>query len=460
MNTLKTRRRFLGTSLAGLAGLGLAPGCSGLLPSTARGTSTRHLVVDKVETVTVKLPYRDAPNRAMSRELPHWRYVEIFRVFLKSAKVGIGETLLYYTWGVSNAENIKQVLGKNAAEHMWDDGIGAGLQIALFDAVAKTLEVPIHRLLGRKVHERTPLSWWNIDMAVDDMASECTEALRKGYLSYKTKGRPWFDIWKQVDTAAKAVPEAFKIDMDFNDTLLTAERGMNIIKDLEKYPQIDIYETPIPQGDIEGNKKIRAATRVHIAMHYGTPAPKVAVSEGVCDGFVIGGGASRVMHQGGFATEAGMPFWLQLVGTGITAAYSLHFGAVLGQARWPAVNCHQLYTHSMLSRDIEVKGGSAQVPDAPGIGYELDEDAIEKFRTEKPARRPDPPRLIETSWPDGRRMYIANNGLVNFMLRPGMQGKLPYYEPGVDSRLVENDGSEEWRRLYIEARKGPYLMRG
>ena len=459
MKALKTRRRFLGTSLAGLAGLGLTPGCSGLLPTTARRTSARHLEVAKVEAVTVKLPYRDAPNRAMSRELPHWRYVEIFRVFLKSGKVGIGETLLYYTWGVSNDDHIKRVLGKNAAEHMWNDGLGAGLQSALFDAVAKTLEVPIHRLLGRKVHERTPLSWWNIDMAVDDMASECREALRKGYLSYKTKGRPWFDIWKQVDTAARAVPEAFKIDMDFNDTLLTAERGMKIIKDLEKYPQIDIYETPIPQGDIEGNKKIRAATRVHIAMHYGNPAPQVAVREGVCDGFVIGGGASRVMHQGGFATEAGMPFWLQLVGTGITAAYSLHFGAVLGQARWPAVNCHQLYTHSMLSKDIEVKDGSAQVPDTPGLGYELDEDAIEKFRTEKPARRPDPPRLIETSWPDGRRMYIANNGKVNFMLGPGAQGKLPYYEPGVDSRLVENDGSEEWKRLYAEARKAPYLTK-
>ena len=459
MKTLNTRRQFLAASLPAIAGLGFLPGCSGIPIWPTGGTSARHLAVDKVETITVKLPYRDAPNRAMSRELPHWRYVEIFRVFLKSGKVGIGETLLYYTWGVSNAENIRQVIGKNAAEHMWNDGLGAGLQIALFDAVAKTMEVPVYRLLGRKVHDRTPLSWWNIDMAVDDMASECKEALRKGYLSYKTKGRPWFDIWKQVDTAAKAVPEAFKIDIDFNNTLLTAERGMKIIKDLEKYPQIDIYETPIPQGDIPGNKKIRAATRVHIAMHYGTPAPKVAIGEGVCDGFVIGGGASRVMHQGGFSTEAGMPFWLQLVGTGITAAYSLHFGAVLGQARWPAVNCHQLYTHSMLAKDIEVKDGFAEIPAGPGLGYDLDEDAIEKFRVEKPSRRPDPPRLIETSWPDGRRMYIANNGLVNFMLRPGMQGKLPFYEAGVDSRLIEDDGSQEWKRLYSQARKGPYLTK-
>ena len=310
MKALKTRRRFLGTGLAGLASLGLTPGCTGLLPTTARGTSARHLEVARVETVTVKLPYRDAPNRAMSRELPHWRYVEIFRVFLKSGEVGIGETLLYYTWGVSTDDHIKRVLGKNAAEHMWDDGLGAGLQIALFDAVAKTLEVPIHRLLGRKVHERTPLSWWNIDVAADDMASECREALRKGYLSYKTKGRPWFDIWKQVDTAARAVPEAFKIDMDFNDTLLTAERGMKIIKDLEKYPQIDIYETPIPQGDVAGNAQIRARIDRPVAMHYGQPPILTTLTEDVADGFMVCAGASAVVKQAAVADAANKPFWL------------------------------------------------------------------------------------------------------------------------------------------------------
>ena len=177
----------------------------------------------------------------MDRELPHWRYSEIFEVQLKSGKVGIGETLLYYTWGVSGDDDVKRIIGQSAVDLMWDDRLGAGLQSALFDAASQTLDVPIHRLLGRQVHERTPLSWWNIDMAVDDMASECREAHRRGYLSYKTKGRPWFDLWKQVDSAAMVVPENFKIDMDFNDTLLDAERGIPVVKDLERYPQIDIY---------------------------------------------------------------------------------------------------------------------------------------------------------------------------------------------------------------------------
>jgi len=393
----------------------------------------------------------------MDRELPHWRYTEVFEVKLRSGAVGIGETLLYYTWGRTDEEDVSRALGKNAVDLLWDDSLGAGLQIGLFDAVARTAGVPIHRLLGPQVHETTPLSWWNIDMEANDMASECALAHKQGYMAYKTKGRPWFDIWKQMDLATKGVPAEFKIDMDFNDTLRDADRGIPILKRLDEYPQIDIYETPIPQGDVEGNVRIRAETRAQIALHYGNPSPRVCVEKGACDGFVIGGGASRVMKQGSFAGEVGMPFWLQLVGTDITAAYSLHFGGVLTQARWPAVNCHQLYTHSLLTKPIVVKNGHAAVPDGPGLGFDLNREMVEKFRVEKPKTRPEPRRLIETTFPDGRVMYLANDGSVNFMLRRGNNGEIPYYVDGADTRGVPDDGSARWSELWEKSQKAPYF---
>src|SRR5690606_29878022 len=125
----------------------------------------------------------------------------------------------------------------------------------------------------------------------------------------------------------------FKIDMDYNDTLLTAEQAIPILVELEKYPQIDIYETPIPQKDVEGNRKICEATRVHVALHYGDPDPAIALSQPMCDGFVIGGGARRLLAAGSASAAVDRPFWLQLVGTGITAAFSLHFGGVLSHAQ-------------------------------------------------------------------------------------------------------------------------------
>lgn len=455
-----SRRRFLTQSLAGAVSAGVLSMIAHSIQAAENKASAKHLRIEKIKRTTVKVPFREVPARNMARELPHWQYTEIVEVQLKSGHVGFGETLLYYTWNATSDEAVQRAQGKNAAELMWDDDLGAGLQMALFDAVAKAVEVPVHALLGKQVHDKTPLSWWNIDTSVEDMALECAEAYKQGYMSYKTKGRPWFDVWAQVEEASKVVPENFKIDMDFNDTLLDAERALPILKDLAQFPQVDIFESPIFQDDVAGNKRLMAATDVNIAMHYGTPEPLIAVRENICDGFVIGHGARELMASGAVAAMADKPFWLQLVGTGVTAAFSLHFGAVLSHATWPAVNCHQLYQHTLLTEPIVVKEGFAKIPEKPGLGYELDRDAIEKLRVEKPASRPEPPRLVETTWKDGRKMYFGNTGEVNFVLNPARDGNVPYFERGVDTRLVPNDGSKEWKDLYQRANKGPVLILG
>jgi hypothetical protein len=158
---------------------------------------------------------------------------------------------------------------------------------------------------------------------------------------------------------------------------------------------------------------------------------------------------------------ADMPFWLQLVGTGITAAWSLHLGAVTSHSTWPAVNCHQLYTHPMLTKPIEVKDGYAAVPPGAGLGYEIDWDAVERFRVDKPERRPDPPRLVEAIWRDGKRMYFNHLAGVNFVLNPAMKpGIVPFYERGVTTRLLPDDGTARWRDLYERSRNSPLLIGG
>lgn len=452
------RRDFLKTGVAGFLTGGVAHSLYG--STSVQLAPARDLIIKKIERVTVKVPYRPRPARQMSRELPHWMYSEIFKVHLNSGHIGVGETLLYYTWGVSQDDDVKRSIGKNAADLMWDDTLGAGLQMAIFDAVGKATDVPAHRLLGQQVYDKTPLSWWNIDTIAEDMAAECKEAYRQGYMAYKTKGRPWFDIWKQMDLSVKEVPDEFKIDMDFNDTLLDAKRGIPILKRLAEYPQIDIYESPIFQSDIKGNQAIRQATRVAVAMHYGTPKPAEVIKHEVCDGFVIGGGASRLMASAHFADTANMKFWLQLVGTGITASWSLHFGAVCRAAQWPAVNCHQLYQHSLLKKPIKVTKGYAAVPTQPGLGVEIDWDAVEKFRVPKPKMRPDPKRLVKTTWPNGDAMYFSHAGGVNFVLNPARKGKVPYYVDGADTRLYPDDGSAEWHAIYEKAKAEPLLIKG
>jgi galactonate dehydratase len=414
------------------------------------------LTITDIVRTSVRLPFLPVSARNMARELPHWEYFDVFEVRLKSGTIGVGEGSMYYSWGFTSEEDIARAKGKNAARLMWDDSYGPGLQLAFFDAVARHAGVPVHALLGNKVHDVTPVSWWAIEMNADDWLKECELAASQGYTSFKTKGRPWMDVYAQVETIAAAMPESFKVNFDFNDTLLDADRGIPIVKELAKFKQMDIFESPIPQRDAEGNSRIREVTDVKIAMHYGTPKPEVVVKTGCCDGFVVGGGATRVIRQAAQALETGRPLWLQLVGTGITATWSAQMGGVLKNATWPAVSCHQLYEHSLLKQPFEVKNGKTAVKDVPGLGYDLDREALKRYAIERPTKRPDPRRLIKSTWTDGTVMYTANDGKINFMLTAGQKGLYPYFKHGVRTDLVPDDGSAEWTRLWERAQAGPF----
>lgn len=412
--------------------------------------------IERVERYPVEVPFREVPGRNMDRELPHWRYFEVLEVELADGSVGYGETMLFYSWGETTDADVKRARGSNAAALLWDDSLGPGLQMALFDAVGKSLNVPVHALLGEKRHDHTPISWWCIDMPAEDWVREAERAFDRGYTSLKVKGRPWFDIIGQLEALDGALPDHFAVDVDFNGTLLDAERALPVLEEIQSFPQVSHVEGPIPQDDIEGNCRLTEELDVPVVLHYGNPDSTTMVREPVCDGFVVDGGAGALRDTAAVAAVAERPFWLQLVGTGITAAFSVHCGGAFAQAAWPAIDCHQVYEHDLLVDSLPVADGYTPVPDEPGLGYEVDMDAVERFRCEKPDERPNPPRLVESDWADGPTVYCAE-GQVNFMIRRARDEEMPYFERGVETRLVPDDDSEAWQDLHDRAAEGPVV---
>ncbi len=412
-----------------------------------------NLTVKDVQRRWVDVPFREVPRRNMIRELPHWTIFELCQVTLANGVTGVGETMCFYTWGEVTDESVNRALGKPATEIMWDDSLGAGLQMALFDAVAKSLDVPIHHLLGQKVRDEAFVSWWSIDMPPDDWLLECRDAIGQGYTSYKFKARPWFVLDEQLRTVTAAVPGHFEIDLDFNTMLNDSAHAVRVLREMEKYPHLKIYESPIPQGDVAGNKYLRSQTCIPIAMHVGNPPLMTALVEDVCDGFVVNGGATQVLHESRIIAEANKVFWLQLVGTGITAAWSLHFAAACSHARWPAVSCHNLYVHALLAEPLQVHGGLISIPDAPGLGFDVDWDAVERFHIDPIAKPyPHPNLLIKLAWPSGEVDYYAH-GLQYWY--DFMNGRRAVFSPGVQMTIVPDDGSQAWRENYEAAAQKP-----
>lgn len=412
--------------------------------------------VKDIDITFLEVPFTPHSNEHLQYWLPQWRIIQICRLTMDNGVSGFGETVHNYTWAQVPERIESRIRKRPAAELMWDDSLGAGVQMALFDAVGKNLGVPVYRLLGSKVRDWCPISWWHMDMPPEDWAEECRQAVNAGYMSAKLKARPWFDLHASVRAVQEVVPDGFHLDFDYNGTLGNSANAVPHLKGLEAYPEIAMVETPIPQNDVAGNRQIRARFNRPLAMHYGSPPAITALKEDVTDGFVLCAGASRLLRQAAVCDEANKPFWLQLVGTGITTAWAAHLGAVLPQARWPAITCMNIWEHPLIDAPHNVRGGFYRVPEAPGLGVKVDDDALTRYAVSHAWL--DPPRhLYRYARGNGEITYYACNR--QDLHRVYVEDAQPISEPGSILEIVPDNGGEAFRRRYEAASRNPVRER-
>jgi L-alanine-DL-glutamate epimerase-like enolase superfamily enzyme len=416
---------------------------------------TPALRIKDVERITLRVPFTERVRRWNALLVWQWQIVELIRVTTDDGSVGYGETLPHYTWGKVSDEALARVRGRNPAELLGDDSLGAGLQMAIYDVVGKALEVPVHRLFNlSKVRDWCPIAWWNTKMGPEDLAGEAQDAVKAGYIFHKFKTRPWIDVYEQVEAISAVTPAHYRLDMDWNGMLMNVGTAVPVMQRLDQYERVSIYEGPINQADVEGQRELRRKVAKPIALHFGSPPFHTAVREAVCDGFVIGGGISAVLRQGQLAGEFEKPFWLQMVGGGLVTALSAHLGAVLPFAQWPTITCMNNYTDDLLSEPLTITGGYLQVPDGPGLGVEVNEAALGKYVMEEPYRLPDERHILSVVWQGGRVVHFANMAdhcWPHFRQR----GNDPAQEPGVKLEIWDDDGSKEWADFYARLQQGP-----
>ena len=411
------------------------------------------LRVKDIERITLRVPFTPRVQKWNALLVHQWQIVEIIRVTTEDGSVGYGETLPHYTWGTVPDDAIERVRDRNPIEFLGDDTLGAGLQMALYDVVGKALEVPVHRLLNMpKIREWCPIAWWNTKMGPEDLAAEAQDAVAQGYIFHKFKARPWICVYEQVEAISAVTPPHYRLDLDWNSMLLNVGNAVPVLQKLDTYERVSIYEGPIPQYDVEGLRELRRKVAHPIALHFGIPPFPTTVHESVCDGFVIGGGVSTILQQAALAAQFEKPFWLQLVGVGLVTALSAHLGAVLPFAQWPTITCINNYSDDLLTTPLTIRGGYLQVPDGPGLGVEVDETALSKYKMEPPYELPEPRHILSVRWPGDRVVHFANmkdHGWPHFM-----QGNDPAQEPGVRIEIWDDDNTPEWQDLYKRVQQG------
>ena len=392
------------------------------------------LSIKHIETFRLNVPfYCDRVSRNMHRALTHGERVHVYRVELSNSEIGYGENLS------DESGNIERLIGQNPFTCMNDDGVGFGIQMALYDAVGKSVGVSVSDLIGPKARDRSPISWWDIDMPPEDWVAEVQESVKRGYTSAKLKARPWRDIYAQVDAVGNAVPDNYRLDIDFNGFLRTADDAIPVLQQLDKHPNVAIYESPFYLGtDLEGAARLQEVVEKRIVEHWNESCLHARCS----GGFVVGGGVNSLLRTNALCASFGQPFWLQMVGTGITTAYCVHLGAVLSQAELPAITCHELWESDLLAKRLDVVDGTIEVSNKPGLGVDINDDALREYSVD--SSTPTPQQLFHQS-DYTCRVHIPNSEgreTVHDFENEGVyypafsEGKYPGFVPGVWMEVV------------------------
>ncbi len=331
--------------------------------------------ITQIDVIKVQVPYHEGVNELMTRR-NLYQIDHVYKVHTDVGLVGIGDG------SRQSDEVVQRYIDRNPFEFM-NGWAPTPLQQAFYDIMGKALGVPVHQLLGEKVHDKTAFGYWSIDMTPEEWAAEAKHAYALGYRLHKIKARPWFEVLEQVQAISDAVPEDYQLRVDANDSFETPERTLEVARQLEGY-NIEAFETPIRQADIAGYQEIKQHTDMPITIHFGNPDPIEAIRAKMNDSFIIAypdSRAANAIREATISNAAHLPVWIQIVGLGITTCYVMHLAAVMPNATMPSITLNALRAFDLVTPStIPLVDGYATVPDRPGLGVELNEDALDNCR--------------------------------------------------------------------------------
>lgn len=264
----------------------------------------------------------------------------------------------------------------------------AGISIALWDAYARTLDVPLAVALGGP--RRTEIAVkCSLSGNGDRLRTGLENARAAGFESYKIKiGMDVAtDVARMRELRELVGPDTF-IGLDANGGYSRA-RARRAGRLLAPYDPA-FFEQPVPPGDLPGMASLRDLGLPIVADEsvFGVDDLMAVLAAGAADviSLYVGksGGPGRAVAMGRIAAAAGLDVIIGSNGElGVGAAAQLHVGCALDRLseEIPSdiIGAHY-YDGDILAGGLDATGRRARLTDAPGLGVTLTDELDAAFR--------------------------------------------------------------------------------
>ena len=259
----------------------------------------------------------------------------------------------------------------------------AGLEMALWDILGKAAGWPVHRLLGGAVRDEVDYFGFVQGDTTEELVDDARDLAEAGYgVIYLKVGRGE-DADLRNTAAVRAAIGGRRLRLDPNCAWSVPE-AIHMIGRLAQY-EPEWIEQPTPLQSIAALRQVKEAVSVPIAADQAvfTPADVYEICrQRAADVIVLSpheaGGLLAFGKAAAIAEAAGVPVCLHGQGvSGITDAAQHQLG--LRTANLTAGNqiMHQLLVEDLVTApDLTPALGKLGLMDGPGLGIELDRDAV------------------------------------------------------------------------------------
>ncbi|MFJ4856013.1 mandelate racemase/muconate lactonizing enzyme family protein [Streptomyces sp. NPDC088730] len=256
----------------------------------------------------------------------------------------------------------------------------AAVDVAMHDAAGKLAGVPVHALLGGKVHDEIPLC---SAIGVGDQDTVRAHVLQSSdYAAYKIKIRGDVDAdTAAIETAAEAA-DGKPLWLDANQSYRPA--ALRQLRNRTAHiSTIHCVEQPVPSTDTLAMGRVRELIDLPVAIDEGSFSAQDlarAIRLDAADLVVIkvckSGGLRNALKTAQTALAGGLEILASgLTDCGIAFTAALHVFSQLELALPAELNGPELLTDLYVD-GLTLTKAVAMVPTAPGLGIEVDEERI------------------------------------------------------------------------------------
>ncbi|MFF3767377.1 mandelate racemase/muconate lactonizing enzyme family protein [Streptomyces sp. NPDC001922] len=264
----------------------------------------------------------------------------------------------------------------------------AGIDLALWDLRGKHAGVPVHRLLGGPVRDRIDCYASPVALHADPDASarQALGYVEQGFRALKVKiGRGVRVDRAHLSAVRTAVGDDIEILTDVNCAydLDEATRVGAVLADLG----ISWFEEPLQVDDLANLAELRRRTGLTIVngeTHFTRFDLRDSLLHGAIDVFMPNvsrsGGITEATRLAALASAFHVDIAPHGVGSGISLCAALHLCAATPNLRTYEYNrLPNPIRERILRNPPEFRDGALTVPQGPGLGFVLDEDAVDRY---------------------------------------------------------------------------------